>query len=217
MSIRIEINMPEPDAGYLDQHMAALGFSRSGVSLERTRAAIEDDAVEEMTPPEVKAAIQASAAPEPEKRKPGRPKKIEPAKPEQVLQKLDEAANAEQQAISTGEARVGPEDSAEDQAQDAEDEAAETAGQTELTLDDLRNAMGDYVNKYGMPAAQADGPLLLGQALGPVPEGTKNAQGLVVNKWVMSAVPSDQASLSKCVAAFQGAVTANPFDRTAVS
>lgn len=74
-------------------------------------------------------------------------------------------------AISTGESRVGPEDDPETEAQDAADEQAEAdANRKGLTLDDVRHAVGAYNKKYGMAAAVADIPSILGCAIVEVPE-----------------------------------------------
>lgn len=69
-------------------------------------------------------------------------------------------------AISTGDERVGPEDDAAVAEADAADEAAEAEATSkgELTLDDLRAAMGRYQKKFGMAAATSDIPALLGCA-----------------------------------------------------
>ncbi|MCH4543177.1 hypothetical protein [Ochrobactrum sp. A-1] len=74
-------------------------------------------------------------------------------------------------AISTGESRVGPEDDPETEAQDAADEKAEAeANRKGLTLDDVRHAVGAYNKKFGMAAAVADIPSILGCAIVEVPE-----------------------------------------------
>lgn len=54
-------------------------------------------------------------------------------------------------------------DNEEDAEQDAEDEEAEaeSVGDTTLTLDDVRGALRKYVDKFGIDAAQEDGPKLL--------------------------------------------------------
>ncbi|RWA81465.1 MAG: hypothetical protein EOQ31_31455 [Mesorhizobium sp.] len=62
-------------------------------------------------------------------------------------------------------------DSPEVAAQDAADEAAESAAnKTGLTLDDLRHAAARYQKKFGMAAAVAGIPALLGCAMVDVPE-----------------------------------------------
>lgn len=74
-----------------------------------------------------------------------------------------ETGNDVKAAISTGENRVGPEDDPETEAQDAADEKAEAdANRSGLTLDDVRRAVGEYNKKYGIAAAVADIPAILG-------------------------------------------------------
>jgi hypothetical protein len=69
-------------------------------------------------------------------------------------------------AISTGENRIGPDDE-----QDDADEAAEVeANRKGLTHDDLRQAVGRYQKKFGMAAAVAGIPALLGCAIVEVAE-----------------------------------------------
>lgn len=74
------------------------------------------------------------------------------AKIRPVIDGVEAKVNA---AISTGAERIGPEDSEADAEQDAADEKAEsdakrTAGST---LDDLRQALGEYSRKFGMVEA----------------------------------------------------------------
>lgn len=112
-------------------------------------------------------------------------------------------------AISTGEERVGPEDDAETVAQDEADEAAETEAAREpekpLTLDDVRGALGAYVKKYGMAAAQADGPKVIALAL-------KNPAAVKV-----SDIPDDQASIGAVLAGINEMIAKNPFGHKAVA
>lgn len=81
-----------------------------------------------------------------------------------------ETAIAEQAAISTGEERIGPEDSPEVVAQDEADEKAESDAARDpekpLTLDDVRSALGEYVRLYGMENAQVDGPKVISMVCG---------------------------------------------------
>lgn len=65
------------------------------------------------------------------------------------------ASKGEKPAISTGEERIGPEDTPEVQAQDAADEAAESAATETPAIERLRKAVGLYAKKHGMPAATA--------------------------------------------------------------
>lgn len=107
------------------------------------------------------------------------------------------------QSISTGEERVGPEDDAATIAQDAADEAAETeATKTALTLDDVRNALGGYVNLFGLEAAMLDGPVVITKVCG---EG----------KVKVSDVPEDK--IAAVIAGVQEMITKNPFARAKVA
>ncbi|MFY7925550.1 MAG: hypothetical protein ACOVN5_07045 [Aquidulcibacter sp.] len=85
-------------------------------------------------------------------------------------------------AISSGEERVNPEEEAQDQADEAA-EADQGPGRT-FTADDVRDAMGLYVNKFGMDAAQEDGPGLLVDVLGAPPAGNLF--------WKLSIIPADK-------------------------
>lgn len=86
-------------------------------------------------------------------------------------------ASEEKPAISTGEERVDPANPPEDEADEGEP----------LTRDDVREALGDYAAKFGMPAAQKNGPKLMG-----------------ADK--ISAIPEDQAALRKAVTAIRYAI-----------
>ncbi|AUQ95991.1 hypothetical protein PhaeoP66_03249 [Phaeobacter inhibens] len=79
--------------------------------------------------------------------------------------------SAETPNISTGDERIDP-TGAEDKAQDAADEAAEVdANKSDvLTLDDLRQAAGNFQKLHGMAAAMEIIPELLGCGLHDVPE-----------------------------------------------
>lgn len=79
-------------------------------------------------------------------------------------------------AISTTpEDRKPPEDDAETQEQDAADEAAEVEAArpaaAPVTVEDVMGAVGVYVEKFGLPAAQSDGPNIFVSALGTPPNG----------------------------------------------
>lgn len=150
MSIQISIGLGDDNvsAFALDQHMAALGFARSGVSVSAIAATQAPQPV----------AAETTAAPAEKAARARKPK--DEAKP----------------AISTNpEDRRPPEDDAATQAQDAADEAAEVEANREpekpLTVDDVRAALGQYVTKHGMPAVQEDGPKLFVKVLGNPPAG----------------------------------------------
>lgn len=112
--------------------------------------------------------------------------------------------------ISTGEERVGPEDTPEDQAQDAADEAAETAaatalrvaeGKSALTLDDIRTVLGNYQKAYGLPACMEDCPKVISEVCGD-------------GKVKVSDVPDDK--IAAVIEALKAAGRTNAFGRTAL-
>jgi hypothetical protein len=128
----------------------------------------------------------------------------------------DEAAAAaepeEKAAISTGEERVGPEDDAETVAQDEADEKAESDAATaarepdkKLTLDDVRNALGVYVKKYGMAAVQTDGPKVISLVL-------KDDKKVKV-----SDIPDDQKVIQAVLDGVAEMTAKNPFSRDLVA
>lgn len=117
---------------------------------------------EQAAPAPAVAIVHEPVAAEPPKK--GRPKKVETAAPvEQAPAPAPEAA-----------------------AQDVKDETP--VASPDATIDDVRRVMGDYVKKYGMPAAQADGPKLLAEMFG---EGCKK----------ISDIPNTPAAFGKAVAA----------------
>lgn len=175
MTIKIEIEA-HPDRGdmrgQIDQAMKALGFNRETVETLRM---MSDRAVPRYAPEKElpQAAQEAKAntapveqqAPEAEVPNPARERgKPAPGRARRTKAEIaeDEAADAADAArgedkpqISTGEARVGPQDDPETAAQDAADEAAETAGKALPPIERLRAAVGAYRKKHGVPASVA--------------------------------------------------------------
>lgn len=97
--------------------------------------------------------------------------------------------------VGTG-AEPEPEKTTEADKQDAKDEAAEQkAPEAEkLTHDHVRKMLGGYVMAYGMEAAQADGPDMLG-----------------VQK--ISELPDDQAKLAAAIVNIAAGIEKNPKKR----
>jgi hypothetical protein len=136
------------------------------------------------------------------------PKEAQSGKPVsgRTREKSKAKAEAETRAISTGEERVDPAVEAQDKADEKADEKADTEASKpaeKVTHDDVRAALGDYVKKFGMPAAQEDGPKVLVLVLG---EG----------KSKVSDIPDDQELLAKCINGVKELLEKNPFNREPV-
>jgi hypothetical protein len=134
----------------------------------------------------------------------------EPKKRGRPSKKAEPKAEAEPQIRTQPENRV--EEPEEDAIQDIQDEIAEVEAARNpvapLTVDDVRQALGGYVKKFGTPAALEDGAKLLAQALGTPPEGEPI--------WKMSILPDDQDALRKAAETVNAAIEGNPFSREAV-
>ena len=221
--IKIEISAHyAPDVPGLrkqvDEAMEAIGFRREVAVLERphwspvdvkTQPPVDAPAVDEAQaryapeaelPAEAQAAKAETKPAEAEAPKPARRARAPKDEP-----KAAPAPAAEPPAISTGEARVGPQDPPEVQEQDAADEAAETAAtrKAPATADDVRAALGDYVTKFGMAAAQEDGQQVLRRLFG---EGIAK----------ISEIPAGAENFAKAVAGMKEMTAKNPFKREAV-
>lgn len=246
MSIEIKIGLGDADvsAAMLEQHMAALGFTRRAPTMavtaveaprretsshasgtasemiaraEQAAGSMTDEQRQQIEDNRAKAIAEQSAAPEP-KRERGKPsagrarRTREEIAEDEAAERSEQEAAGEPAAISTGENRAGPEDEPEVQEQDRADEQAEAeaakAARVEktgkvLTHDDVRTALGTYVTKYGMAAAQQDGPKLIAKVCGD-------------GKVKISDIPDDQEVLGKVVAGVQEMLEKNPFGREAV-
>jgi sugar phosphate isomerase/epimerase len=218
MSIEIKFHIPDVEVqnpNALADHMAALGFHKVRIEGEiNWRGHTAAQAEPAPTMETVKAEIEASGLSGDEHHAPAAPAKrtrrtkaeIEADKAKEVVKELDQAAVAEERAISA---------TPEDRKQDEADEAAEKT--EELTTDSVRKLAGDYVAKFGIAAANEDGHRVFTAALGPVPADLTDTKGAPVTQWRMSVIPSDADSLRKMVHAWEEALETNPFDRTAVS
>lgn len=220
LSIHVDVKIgPDemPPREQIEKALSAIGFIRDGYQiLEKARDVGPVPGVyETMSEPQREELIAkleerlaepetetpAEVQPEPKKR--GRPSKKAETKPEPV-------AEAEPQIRANPENRV--EEPEEDAIQDIQDEIAEVEAARDpvnpLTVDDVRQALGGYVKKYGTPAALEDGAKLLAQALGNPPEGEPI--------WKMSILPDDQDALRKAAEAVNAAIEGNPYGREAV-
>ncbi len=106
----------------------------------------------------------------------------------------------EKQSIQTGDDRVGPQDTPETERQDAADEAADKKPAAKLSHDDVRAALGRYVQKFGMPAAQEDGPKVLALIF-----------GADIDK--VSLIKDGQDELKKAVEGINEMTKKNPYKR----
>jgi len=144
MSIEIKIIIPSDEVGDLNAlpaRMAALGFFPPAPAAQTWQEAAGYGKGDHQFEPVANHSQEAK--PEPKK---GRPKKAEPAP----------------NISAAPEARVDPQDEA--------DEAAEVAVSEAVTAEDLRSVMGAYAAKFGMPATLEDGTAIFTGALGPAPE-----------------------------------------------
>lgn len=164
------------------------------------------------TPPvePVKTAAQTLDLTEAPKRERGKPSNGRARRTKEEIAE-DEAADAADAAsgtsanVSTNEERVDPADVAAQDAQDEAEEVATTAAADTFTNDDLKAEMTAYVQKYGMPAVQEDGPRIYAAALGAPPAGEP--------AWKLSLVGDDQNKLQAAVAAWREAIAKNPYKR----
>lgn len=210
MTITISITVPSNvieeggAAEFVSSALASIGYVKDGmaVSPEAVKAAApaEAPAVKEEMPEETKQ--EEKEAPVRERGKPsaGRSRRTK----EEIAE--DEAADAAEaaEAATAEKAQADPAEVAE---QDKADEKAEVEANRKepVSIDDVKAAVTEYVNKFGMPATQEDGPGFFVEALGTPPEGEKF--------WKMSILPTDQESLAKVLAVWKQAVEENPKGR----
>lgn len=199
MSLKIEISLPDDNVTgvNLEQHMAALGFTRRAEG--DAQLALPLTAVHR-TPAEPETVTVARPRWEPVQEDVDSPR---PAAPKRERGKPDPASGrarrtkaeiAEDEAAATGgaasistdpENRVGPEDDEATAAADAADEAAEVEAHRDaenpLTHDDLRQAVGRLIKKIGMAAATTAVPAILGCKQAEVPD-TQEALFAAISK-----------------------------------
>lgn len=227
MTLKIEINL-HPDNGPLDeqleQHVQALGFTRQIATVEggflTKRHVVGVDAGSvvgvdagsgDMTA-EATARVESIKMTEAPKRERGKPA---PGRARRTKEEIaeDEAADAAdaaaptEHAISTGGERINPEEAAQDAADEAAEDEANREPEKSLTLDDVKNAVGLYITKFGegdfdkgRQIASEDGPGLFVDVLGAPPAGEPF--------WKFSILPTDQDKLAAMVKAWSDAAAA---------
>lgn len=155
-----------------------------------------------------------SEAPQRERGKPGPGRKrrsAEEVAEDETADAADAARKAQDHAaetpqISTGGERVDPQDTPEVQAQDAADEAAESAAtKTGLTRDDVRNAVGRYQKRFGLPEAIKAVPLILGKTIQELTE-SEFAGAIEKIDFATENAPDQPAAAAAPADAFDGEV-----------
>jgi len=201
----VEIKIIGEDAGHALRELKGLS---SGLLASTSTAAIVGayEASEPKTATEIVEREKNGLANEnPAARERGKPASGRARRTKEEIAEDDAAEKSAAQAISTGGERVGPEDDEETAAQDKADEQAEVEAarkpEAPLTVDDVKAAVGLYVNKFSMDAAVEDGPALFVSVLGEPPAGNPF--------WKMSILPDDQKKLKACVDAWQSAAAAD--------
>ncbi len=130
--------------------------------------------------------------------------KAETAKERKAREAAEKKDREARQISDNPENRANP----ADEAQDAEDDTAAgeavTGSESKLTHDDVRNALGGYVKKYGMEMAQVDGPATIERRFGK-------------GKVKVSDIPDTQEDLAQAVADVHEMIAKNPYKRTAVA
>lgn len=171
----------------------------SGLALPKTPEATKDEAVVDAQAAEASAA--AAGATSQVDASEDKPKRTRRTKAE-----MEAAKAAEEQAAAAGDPAT--------QAQDAADQQAEVDANRDsdapLTREDVKKAMAKYVQTYGMPATQEDGPKIFREALGAPPEGEPY--------WKLSLLDEgDQVKLAKVIDIWEKATSLNPIKRAKVS
>lgn len=216
LEIRIITNNPMeygPLRGQVDEAMEALGFSRAivvnidkgdGTTTEKTF--VVNDAPSEQAAGGAPADVAAADAPKRERGKPapGRARRTKEEIAEDEAADKADAAGSSAFGISTGGDRVNPEEAAQDAADEAAEDAANRDAAKPLTLDDVKNAVGLYVTKFGAgdfekgrQIASEDGPGLFVDVLGQPPAGEPF--------WKFSILPTDQDKIAAMVKAWTDA------------
>lgn len=230
MTLKIEIDL-HPDNGPLadqmENHMLALGYERRSPSLREVAEAAHDAGFKveigveprdgPLTAEEVRnleaATLSSHLAPagtETPKRERGKPapgrarRTKEEIAEDEAADKADAARSSEAFGIQSGGERVNPEEAAQDAADEAAEDAANRDAAKPLTLDDVKNAVGLYVTKFGAgdfekgrQIASEDGPGLFVDVLGPPPAGEPF--------WKFSILPSEQDKIAAMVKAWTDA------------
>lgn len=193
----------EDDGGLSAETYVADSAPEADGEVLGARAASSVDREEEARAPEPVQPV-APVARERGKPSPGRQRRTkEEIAADEAADAADAAASATPKEaepplnISTGEERIDPQDEADEQ---AEADAHKADKAPKLTHDDVRKAIGKYVEAYGIAACQQDGAALLTTLSGP-------------GKNKVTDIPDTQEALAAAVAAFEDMLAKNPHGR----
>lgn len=218
MSLKIEVEVPfavvndNCAPGYLKSALAAIGYAPTG-SVATPPLVVADQT--ERNPAGGGGTMlftDTSSTPKRERGKPapGRARRTkEEIAEDEAAEKADGATQPARALISTGEERIDS-NQVDDEAtanQDAEDEAAEVAATrtAPVTIDDVKETVNKYVEKFGLPATQEDGPKIFVEALGNPPAGEAF--------WKFSILPNDPEKLAHVKAVWARCIAENPLKR----
>jgi hypothetical protein len=230
MSIKIEITIPDNVdlEAMLQDHMRSLGFFRRQkqaaptpdaevIADMKTASEIAEviadmkamEQIDELRAADERKEVYVHPMPTPAKRGRRSRAQIEADAAAEAVRVMEEAAKAEEK-VEERQISTTP----EERQQDAADEKAETGDA--ISVDTVRSLAGAYVDAFGMAATNEDGHAIIAAALGPVPDGMVDTKGVVVTKWRLSVIPTDEDSLRKLVHAWTEALDTNPYNRPAV-
>ena len=210
--IKIEVEVPydlvvnDRAAQYLDRALGAIGFVRADKLISSTApvnypitgdigADLASETLDADTINEFAASVVDAYTTKPTRQRgqpsPGAKRRTKAEIAEDDAAAVANVASIKADVLAGADEQQKVYDSPEAQAQDAADEAAEAeAHKTGLTHDDLRQAVGRYQKKFGMAAAVAGVPALLGCALIDVPEADLAAAIAKVDAAVAGEAPS---------------------------
>lgn len=198
-------------AAVIDGHKTVVAEPRTATEIAELDKNAERRVVETQAAADEPTGVTAADTPKRERGKPapGRARRTkEEIAEDEAADAADAAAASDQpQNIQTGGERINPEEAAQDATDEAAEDAANADPEKPLTLDDVKNAVGLYVTRFGegdfekgRQIASEDGPGLFVDVLGAPPAGEAF--------WKFSILPTDQDKLAAMVKAWTDAASA---------
>lgn len=203
MPIEIRINGVDADEALRELRglSAFLLLTVPPVVLEAPAKDLSDEDIESLRNAPAMPIVAAPVQEEQPAKRRGRPRKTEAAPVVEAPAAVPEDPDDEDAPADV------PVDAPDVQSQDAADEAR--PADAPLTTDDLRAAMKDYVEAFGMAAAAEDGPRIIALVM----TGDMDAKQPDGRSFVASSVPQDK--LAHAIKEFKMAAVNNPFNRPA--